>query len=165
MTSFKPGDRVKITDREITAADTKSSLYYDYFRNLTGTVQHIYEDNTICVIVDQDSLPDSVRIRHLEIEEAARNRWLHNLSQEQRDKLSEADKSLHLSYNILVGADDLLPGGKAKSATRAKADIQKAGKSASASKKDETTERRTPEEIDKDEEEYLKSITAQQEGK
>jgi hypothetical protein len=55
----------------------------------------------------------------------------------------------------LVGADDLLPIGKAKPAARAKA--------ATAPKKDETTERKTPEDIDKAEEEYLKSLSARQE--
>lgn len=151
MASFKAGDRVQIVDREMTSADIKSGLYYDYFRNLTGVVDRVYEDNSVCVKVDMDSLPEDVRKRHLQVQDAVRTRWLNGLGQEQRDRLSETDRSVILGYNILVGAADLLPGGKAKPAAKKTA-------SAESTKKAEAVHRPTEKDIEKAEEEYLKTI-------
>lgn len=154
MASFKAGDRVKIVDREMTAVDIKSGLFYDYFRNLTGDVDRVYEDGSICVKVDQDSLPADVLKRHKEVQNAVRTRWLNGLGQEQRDRLSETDRTVVLGYNILVGAADLQPTGKAKPAPKPKAEPVEEEKPAAA----DNVHRPTEKDIEKAEEEYLKSI-------
>ena len=105
---------MKIVDRELTPADGKTGLYYDYFRNLAGTVQHVYEDKSVCVQVEIESLPEDVRKRHLEVQEAVKRRWLESISQEQREKLSEKERQVTLAYNILVDSRDLEILAKAK---------------------------------------------------
>ncbi len=54
--AFKDGDRVQVVDREANAADVKSSLFYNHYRGLVGTVQKVYETtDDIAVTVDEDS--------------------------------------------------------------------------------------------------------------
>lgn len=157
MPLFKTGDRVKIVEREMTAADIKSGLFYDYFRNLIGSVEHIYEDKTICVQIDLDSLPEDVYKRHIALQETIRQGWLDGLGQEQRARLTEADSKLTLSYNVLVNAADLEPAGKAKPKPRPK--LETSAKPEHTSFLKDSVERRTQEEIEKAEEEYLKALT------
>jgi hypothetical protein len=119
MASFKAGDRVEIVAREQTTEDITAGMYYPYFGHLTGTVDRVYEDKTICVEVDLDSLPEGIRKRHLEVQDTNKNRWLKGLSDEAQSKLSEADKQFRMSYKILVSAKDLVPGkGPKKAASK-----------------------------------------------
>jgi len=145
MPPLKTGDHVKIIDRDMTLADVKSGLYYDYFRNLTGTIERIYDDNTACINVDLDCLSEEVVNNHRQIEESIRNKWINGLGQEQRAKLKESDKKLSLRYNILVSVSDLAPAAEKKPEA----------KTSSAAEK-----RPTQADIEKAEEEYLKSIAA-----
>jgi len=117
---FKPGDRVKVVERPMTTADAKSALFYDYFCNLTGTVSKVYEDGTLTVDIDLDSLPEDIRRRHHEIEEAVRRRWLDGLSEENRDKLSEKESTVKLEYKILIAEADLIELGKGATPARPK---------------------------------------------
>lgn len=155
MPPLKTGDHVKIIDRDMTLADVKSGLYYDYFRNLTGTIERIYDDNTACINVDLDCLSEEVVNNHRQIEESIRNKWINGLGQEQRAKLKESDKKLSLRYNILVSVSDLAPAGKAKPAAKPATEKKPEAKTSSAAEK-----RPTQADIEKAEEEYLKSIAA-----
>ncbi|MDO8586656.1 MAG: hypothetical protein Q7T82_06405 [Armatimonadota bacterium] len=112
MAQVKVGDHVHIADREPNPNDSKSGLFYGYFRNLTGVIERVYEDNTVCIDVNIDSLPDDVRIRHKEMETAARDKWIGGLSQEQRSRLTERDKQFTMSYKVVVSAADVNPAGK-----------------------------------------------------
>lgn len=160
MSSFKTGDRVRIVDRELLASDIKSGLYYDYFRNLTGVVERVYEDDTASVKIDLESLPVDVERRHHEVEDAAKRRWLSNVSDEQKDKLSEKEKTVTLSYNVLVASKDLEPSkGKPKPRKIEEEPVLKAPEAPKAAKTTEPTETRPSEsDIEKAEEEYLKAI-------
>jgi ribosomal protein L21E len=159
MAELKTGDRVKIVDREMNLSDIKSGMFYDYFRNLTGTVQNIYDDKTVCVQVEQDSLPNSIKDRHQDVQESVTKRWLANVSQEQRDKMKEAEKSLTLAYNILVNSADLEVIGKGK-VVKPKPTAAPATTASKA--KEDQPHRPTQSEIEKAEEEYLKSIASKQ---
>ena len=118
MAPVKVSDRVRVADRDASAADAKSGLFYDYFRNLTGSIERVYEDKSVCVDVDIDTLPEDVLRRHKEVETAARDKWLHGLSQEQRSRLTEADKQFAMRYKIVVAAADveLVKGDAGKAA-------------------------------------------------
>lgn len=133
MAEFKVGDAVQVKTREVTADDVKSSLYFSYFGGLFGKIDRIYDDGSICVDIDLDSLTRDARDRHLETQEAERKRWLDGLSGEARSRLSEDQKKLSISYKILVSKKDLEPtkGGKQK---KAKADKDSAETSPSAQK-------------------------------
>ena len=109
MTALKAGSRVRVVERELTADDAKTGLYYNYFGGLTGTIDRSYDDDSVCVDVDIDSLTEEMRARHLSIQEAERKRWLDNLSDELRNRLSAEQKQLKMNYRILVSAKDIEP--------------------------------------------------------
>jgi len=103
------GSPVRLADREPAAADTKSGLFYPHYRALTGTVAKLYADGTATVSIDPESLPPEIRARHQAGTDAMRQKWLDNLSDEARNKLSAAEKKFSLRYNLLVGVSDLSP--------------------------------------------------------
>lgn len=109
MAELKVGDTVQVTTREITNEDVKSSLYFAYFGGLVGSIDRIYDDGSVCVEIDIDSLTEDARKRHLETQEAERKRWLDGLSGEARNRLTEDQKKLTISYKILVSKKDLEP--------------------------------------------------------
>lgn len=127
MTALKAGSRVRVIERELSTEDAKSGLYYSYFGGLTGTVDRSYDDDSVCVDVEIESLTEEMRVRHLSVQEAERKRWLENLSDELRNRLSAEQKQLKMNYRILVSKKDLepakgdRPSGKA-APTAAKAD-------------------------------------------
>ena len=101
------GDPVRVMDREVLAADTKSQLYYSHYKGLTGTITKIYPDASAVVTVDPESLPKEIRARHTDGSEKLRKKWLDGLSDEARNKLSSGEKKFGLSYTLLVGVSDL----------------------------------------------------------
>lgn len=101
------GDAVLMTDREATAADAKSGLFYPHYRGLSGTLGKLYADGTATLHVEEGSLPPDVRERHLTGSQAMRQKWLDGLSDEARNRLSAAEKKFALRYTILVSVDDL----------------------------------------------------------
>ena len=117
MAAMKSGDRVKVVSREVTGEDEKTGQYYSYFGGLTGTVDRIYDDRSVCVDIDTESLEEEMRKRHLQMQEAERKRWLANLSGEMRSRLTGEQRQLTMSYKLLVSKKDLEPhkGGKPKS--------------------------------------------------
>lgn len=119
--AFKAGDRVQIAAREVTDDDQKSGLYYSYFGGLTGAVDTVYDDGSVCLDVDLESLSAQARDRHMAMQEAERKRWLDGLSGEARNRLTPEQKQLRLSYKVLVSKNDLEPskGGKPEGAKRA----------------------------------------------
>jgi hypothetical protein len=179
MSPLRTGSRVKIADREMTAADVKSGLFYDYFRNLKGTVERIYEDKSVCVRIDLESLPDDVRQRHIEVQDAVRDRWVQGLGQEHREQLAGGGKALTLAYSILVSAADLELIEKGKQAPPRKAEPRPLGGKAeqeapaatgrSKSAKEEAppseAHRQSRADIERAEAEHLRSITARQKSR
>lgn len=104
---IKAGDIVTVVKREVTAEDQKSGLYYAYFGGLTGRVDRVYPDGSVCVDVDIESLSEEARARHLAIQEFEQQRWLEGLSEEVRSRLTPEQRQLKMSYRILVSASDL----------------------------------------------------------
>ena len=105
---LKEGERIKIVERTPIHADTKSGLYYGFYRNLTGTIFKIYgKDDTaqVAVDVDLDTLPEDVWRRHM----AVRDKMLSGLTGEAK-RLSQTggENEFHLRYVVLVGMPDLL---------------------------------------------------------
>jgi hypothetical protein len=103
---FKEGEYVAIVEREVTAADVKSGLYYQHFARLAGTVDCIY-DSEVCISVDPESLPEDILKRHTDIQESIRRKWLNGLSGEARHRLTPEERQFNLAYTILVHSDDL----------------------------------------------------------
>lgn len=120
------GDPVRLADRETTAADTKSGLFYPYYRGLTGTIAKLYSDSTAAVAVDPESLPGDIRKRHQTGTDAMRQKWLDGLSEEGRNKLSAAEKKFSLRYSLLVSLSDLSPGDAPEPARKSLSEIEEA---------------------------------------
>lgn len=110
MTAFKEGDRVQIADREATADDVKTGLFYNHFRGLTGTVQKLYGEEA-AIEIEPQSLTDTVASRHDDVQEQMKSKWIDGLSEEAKSRLTDAEKDFRLRYTVLVGVKDL---GKAK---------------------------------------------------
>lgn len=156
MASFKAGDRVQLASREVNAEDEKNGLYYSYFGGLTGTVDTVYDDGSVCINVDLESLSQEARGRHLAMQEAERKKWLEALSGEARNRLTPDQKQLRLSYKILASKTDLEPfkGGK-PGATKRSADSEQAGEEDASPA---APKRPSEDDLAKAEEEYLKSL-------
>ena len=105
---FKEGDRVLVVARDSTAADTKSGLYYPHFANLRGRILKVYGEEA-SVLVDRESLPGDVRLRHEQVESAERTKYLDRLSEEARNRLSQKERDFGLTYAVLVSQNDLRP--------------------------------------------------------
>ncbi len=118
------GAPVRLADRETSAADTKSGLFYPYYRGLTGTIAKLYSDSTAAVAVDPDSLPEDIRKRHQAGTDAMRQKWLDGLSDEGRNKLSAAEKKFSLRYSLLVSLTDLLPADAPEPSRKSIAEIE-----------------------------------------
>jgi ribosomal protein L21E len=106
-TAWKEGERVEIVDREATADDVKSGLFYNFFRGLTGKVQKVYATDEVSVEVEQESLSDAVANRHIDVQEAMKTRWLDGLSEEAKNRLTDKERDFKLHYTLLVHAKDL----------------------------------------------------------
>lgn len=186
--AVKAGDRVKIATRDVTAEDSKAGLYYTYFGGLVGTVDRIYDDGSVCVDIDLESLTDEMRERHQAMQEAERKRWLENLSGEVRNRLTAEQRQLRMSYKLLVYGKDLephkggrptgekrptaktensedtssssMPQGPLRAPAASKASAASVPRAATGKAADEETQpkRKTVAEIAAAEEEYLRSL-------
>ena len=113
---FREGEQIKIADRVPTNTDTKSGLYFNYYRNLTGTIFKIYgsgETAQVAVDVNLETLPSEVQQRHREV----RDKMLGQLTGDAK-KQSQAggENEFNLRYVILVSMTDLLRLPKSKAA-------------------------------------------------
>lgn len=155
---FKEGDRVQVVDRAATAADIKSNMFYNHYRNLVGTVQKVYESSgDVSVTVDEASLPEAIAIRHNDVRQGMKTKWLEGLSEEARNRLTDQEKDFTLRYTILVAPKDLIPSSQpTPDGTRASV-AEKSIETAAT----EPPRRKTAAEIEAAEEEYLRSRKAE----
>lgn len=143
------GDRVRVADRDVTAADVKSQLFYEHYRGLVGTIRNIYADNTASIAVAVEDLPKSHGDRHTEVTDWVRNKELDKMSEEAKNKLSAGDKKFSVPYAILVSLSDLTPASE----------TDRSGKAAG---QPETPARKTLAELEAEEARHLEEIKRKQ---
>ena len=153
--AFKEGDRVQIVDREVTSEDTKSGLFYNHFRGLTGTVLKVYANGEVSLEVEVESLAETAAMRHNDVEAQMKTKWLDGLSEEGRNRLSEKERDFRLRYTVLVAMSDLTAPGKRTAAPRAPAAETPVRKTAPETA--EAPRRPTAADYDAAEEAYLRS--------
>ena len=107
-TAFKEGDRVQILDRDATADDVKSSLFYNHFRGLIGTIQKLYVNDEAAIEIENSSLTEVIAQRHQDVQEKLKTDWLEKLSEEARNRLTPQERDFRLRYTILVRSADLI---------------------------------------------------------
>lgn len=106
MIRWKEGDRAQIVDRAPTAADTKSQLFYNHYRNLTGTVLKLYgtgDTAQAAVDIDVETLPEEIAARHRE----TRDRMGENLPGATRRTAANPGPEFRLRYVVLIGLADI----------------------------------------------------------
>lgn len=121
--AVKEGDRVQIVVREPNAEDAKSGLYYRHFQGLVGTVQKIYANGEAAIEVDLESLEEAIAARHQEVQEQMKTRWLEGLSEEARNRLTDAERRFRLRYVVLVHTRDLTALDKTPASRATAADL------------------------------------------
>lgn len=105
--TFAEGERVRIVDREATNEDMKSGLFYSHLRNLEGVVQKVYENSDVVVELDVEKLPEEVAKRHIEIQNAMKQKWMDGLSDDAKNRLTPKEREFRLRYTVLVASKDL----------------------------------------------------------
>jgi len=141
MADMKTGDRVRIKTREVTTTDLESGYYFRHYGGMEGEVARVFADD-IAVRMERESLGPDVRKMHEHIEQRVKDKFLTGLSEEGRKRLSPEERSVNLNFVVLVHPADLEPLSGAKPAP---------------AKKEEPPARKTAEELERAEEEYLRS--------
>ncbi len=106
MLRWKEGDRAQIVDRAATPADTKSQLFYNHYRKMTGTVLKLYgsgETMQVALDVDIAALPEEIAVRHRE----TRKDMFDSLPPAIR-RAAVPGEEFHLRYVVLVALADLV---------------------------------------------------------
>ncbi len=107
--NLKTGDYVRILDADPGTPDPKNLVYYSFYKGLAGNVVKAYDDGTVAVSIDRSTLPEPIRLRHEQSEQAQGNRWLNSLSDEERNRLNDRERQFSLRYTLLVKDKQLVP--------------------------------------------------------
>jgi hypothetical protein len=110
----------------------------------------------VAISVNRKSLPDHILKRHEISEQTSRDRWLNNLSEEDRNKLSEKDKKFSLRYTVLVSSKHVTldTGSPKPNASSSSVKAESTNKQAESAE----PKRLTTEELAAQEQAYLESI-------
>ena len=107
MPTWKEGDRVRVVTRAVTEDDRKSSRYYEHMAGLIGTVQNVYSDAEIAIKVDPSCLNKVTGAVQKEATQRMREKFLSNVSEEQKKQLSKEELEFDAHYVQLVQSKDL----------------------------------------------------------
>ncbi len=107
--NLKSGEYVRILDAEPGSPDPKNLVYYSFYKGLAGNVVKAYDDGTVAVSIDRSTLPEPIRVRHEQSEQAQGSRWLNSLSEEERNRLSDRERQFSLRYTLLIMDKQLVP--------------------------------------------------------
>lgn len=111
MTNWREGDRVRIVSRPVTEEDRKANRYFDHMAGLTGTVQNVYTPDQVAVKIDPGTLTKVSANVHKVATERMREKFLANVSDEQRKQLSSEELNFDANFMLLVRGADLERAG------------------------------------------------------
>ncbi len=100
------GQSVRVIPRDA-SSDARGIPYYAFYEGLSGTIAKLYPDGSVSVLVDRDSLPESIRDRHERQEREMQDKWLRGLSEEDRSRLTDKQREFTLRYTLLVAPGDV----------------------------------------------------------
>lgn len=107
MASWKEGERVRIVTRPVTEDDRKTNRYFDHMAGLVGTIQNIYSDSEIAIKIDEDCLSKVTADVQKEATMRMREKFLSNVSEEQKKQLTKEEIEFSAHYVQLVQSSDL----------------------------------------------------------
>lgn len=107
MPNWKEGERVRVVARPVTEEDRRSNRYFEHMGGLTGTIQNIYGLDEIAVKIDTGCIsPVSKEVHRVSVERM-REKFLENVSEEQKKQLTPEELNFDANYVLLVRGDDL----------------------------------------------------------
>ncbi len=107
MPNWKKGDRVRVITRDVTEEDRKKNRYFEHMAGLVGTVQSFYSDAEVSVLMDLDALGTVPTAVHKTATQRMRDKFVANISEEQKKSLTKEELEFTPHYMLLVQADDL----------------------------------------------------------
>lgn len=107
MAKLKEGDRVRVSTKGIAAEERPMNSLYEHMDGLTGTVANYYNKEEIAVNIDPDTLGPVPAKVHKEAGKRMRQRFLDNISEEQRKMLTKEELGFEPNYVVLVREEDL----------------------------------------------------------
>ena len=106
-TNWKEGERVRVVSRPVTEEDRRLNRYFEHMANLTGTIQSIYNAEEIAIRVDPDTVTGVSKEVHKEAVVRMRDKFVANVSEEQRKQLAPEELNFDAHFVLLVRAADL----------------------------------------------------------
>jgi ribosomal protein L21E len=106
MKALKEGDAVKIVTRAVTDEDRKKNRYFAHMAGLTGTVQNVYADE-VAISVDIPALTKVTSEVHKQATLRMRERFVNNISEEQKRALTKEEMEFDVHYVLLVAKEDV----------------------------------------------------------
>lgn len=107
MPNWKEGDRVRVVTRPVTDEDRKSNRYYDHMGGLVGVVQNIYSADEIAIKIEPEFMTAVTAGVQKEATMRMREKFLNNISEEQKKQLSKEELEFDAHYVQLVQTKDL----------------------------------------------------------
>jgi len=107
MPKWKEGDRVRVVTRDVTEEDRKKNRYFSHMAGLIGTVQNVYADDQVGIVVDPKSLSDVSADVHRIATERMRTKFIENVSEEQKKSLTKEELEFDTHFVILARGEDL----------------------------------------------------------
>lgn len=107
MPKWKEGDRVRVIERTVTEEDRKKNRYFEHMAGLVGTVQTAYSESEVSVQIDPDCLGDITGGIHRTAIQRMRDKFLGNISEEQKKQLTKEELDFDAHYVLLVQSADL----------------------------------------------------------
>ena len=106
--SFKIGDRVKVIERDVTAEDRKANRYYTHMIGLTGSIQAIYSEDQVSILVENDSMPPVTKRVHGDAEARLRRTFAERTGEEAKKGLTTEELNFPMNFVILARTVDLV---------------------------------------------------------
>lgn len=107
MPTWKEGDRVRVISRPVTDEDRKKNRYFEHMAGLVGTVQNVYEGDEIAVKVEPGTMSKVSAEVHRVANQRLRDKFVANVSEEQKKLLTKEELEFESHYVLLVGGGDL----------------------------------------------------------
>jgi hypothetical protein len=107
MPNWKEGERVRVVSRPVTEEDRSKNRYFEHMAHLTGTIQSIYNSEEIAVRIDPEAMTAVTKEVQHEAVSRMREKFVNNVSEEQRKQLAPEELNFDAHFVLLVRAADL----------------------------------------------------------
>lgn len=107
MPKWKEGDKVKVVTRDVTEEDRKANRYFSHMAGLTGVVEYLYDGEMVSIRVEPESLPKITSDVHKMAATRMREKFLGQMSDEQKKTLAAEELNFNVNFTLLVQAGDL----------------------------------------------------------